>query len=362
VLHGEETVMNRLVMHRLVLAGTAAVVAGCLGIPALVAGAQYGLGSAGRCPAVGIAGDATVAGADAAGKGANGWDADQLGIAATIVETGVAKGVPRWGWLIAVATAMQESGLRNLPHLGDRNDHDSIGVFQQRPSQGWGTPAKLADPAYQAGRFYDRLRTIPGWETMPLTDAAQVVQRSAYPDAYARWADDATQLVDQLADTGSCVDQLAALPSGNAIPPAGPAPIAAALRWALTQLGTQYQFGGTCTDSRSADPTKRCDCSSLVQQAYAAAGISLPRITLDQVHAGTRVASTAQLHPGDLIFTPGSLGTAARPRHVGLYLGDGRIIHAPGTGRTVTITTVQAWEDRIAAIRRIAGSPPLASD
>jgi hypothetical protein len=107
------------------------------------------------------------------------------------------QGNQQLGQTIALAVAMQESRLRNLPYLGDRNDHDSIGVFQQCPSQGWGIPEQLADPAYQADRFYDELVTIPNWETMPLTRAGQAVQRSAYPDAYAKWTDEALHLVEQ---------------------------------------------------------------------------------------------------------------------------------------------------------------------
>ncbi|WBB93399.1 M23 family metallopeptidase [Verrucosispora sp. WMMC514] len=125
----------------------------------------------------------------------DGWDGDQVTNAATIVTTGARLGVPARGWVIAVATAMQESSLRNLPG-GDR---DSVGLFQQRPSQGWGTPAQLQDPAYAAGAFYATLLTISGWQSMPLTDAAQAVQISAYPDAYATWEHPAAQLVTVIA-------------------------------------------------------------------------------------------------------------------------------------------------------------------
>jgi murein DD-endopeptidase MepM/ murein hydrolase activator NlpD len=124
-----------------------------------------------------------------------GWDEEQLANTATILSVGHDKGVPQWGWVIAVATAITESGLRNLPHLGEANDHDSIGLFQQRPSQGWGTPAQLADPAYQAGKFYDALLAVDGWDTMTLSQAAQAVQRSAFPDAYAAHTTDAIALV-----------------------------------------------------------------------------------------------------------------------------------------------------------------------
>jgi murein DD-endopeptidase MepM/ murein hydrolase activator NlpD len=123
---------------------------------------------------------------------------DQVRIAAIIVRVGQDMHVPPRGWVIAVATALQESRLQNLPNLGAANDHDSIGVFQQRPSQGWGTPEQLADPAYQAHKFYQKLLTIDGWESMPLTVAAQRVQVSAFPDAYAKHEPLATKVVDAL--------------------------------------------------------------------------------------------------------------------------------------------------------------------
>ena len=116
---------------------------------------------------------------------------EQLGHVATIVAVGTQMDVPYRGWVIAVATAIQESDLRNLPGGPD----DSVGLFQQRPSQGWGTAEQLHDPAFAAGRFFDRLLAVDGWQDMPLTEAAQAVQHSAYPDAYARHEADALQLV-----------------------------------------------------------------------------------------------------------------------------------------------------------------------
>jgi murein DD-endopeptidase MepM/ murein hydrolase activator NlpD len=95
---------------------------------------------------------------------------------------------------------MQESRLTNLGYLGKRNDHDSQGLFQQRPSAGWGSPAQVRDPVYAATKFYDKLKTVDGWEKMSLTEAAQKVQISAYPDAYAKHEPLATQIVNQLAD------------------------------------------------------------------------------------------------------------------------------------------------------------------
>src|SRR2546423_15016261 len=80
---------------------------------------------------------------------------DQMRNAAVIVQVGQQMQVPPRGWVIAIATALQESGLRNLPNLGARNDHDSIGLFQQRPSMGWGTVQQILDPQYSSRKFYE---------------------------------------------------------------------------------------------------------------------------------------------------------------------------------------------------------------
>jgi murein DD-endopeptidase MepM/ murein hydrolase activator NlpD len=97
--------------------------------------------------------------------------------------------------VIALATAMQESLLRNT----QRGDRDSLGLFQQRPSQGWGTAEQILDPRYSAGKFYEKLQRIPNWEAMPLTDAAQAVQVSGIPGAYQKWEDEANFLVAAVA-------------------------------------------------------------------------------------------------------------------------------------------------------------------
>lgn len=119
-------------------------------------------------------------------------DDEQADNATTIITVGRDLNVPPRGWVIAIATAIQESGLRNLDH-GDR---DSLGLFQQRPSMGWGTREQILDPRYAATAFYQRLLQEPGWETMPLTEAAQAVQRSAFPNAYAQHEPAAQRIVD----------------------------------------------------------------------------------------------------------------------------------------------------------------------
>ncbi|MGK5679616.1 M23 family metallopeptidase [Actinoplanes sp. URMC 104] len=128
------------------------------------------------------------------------YGGEQIRNAAIIINTGAKLKMPPRAWVIAVATAMQESRLNNLGYLGARNDHDSQGLFQQRPSSGWGSPAQVRDPVYASTKFYQKLKTVPGWERMPLTRAAQRVQISAYPDAYAKHEPIATQIVNMLAD------------------------------------------------------------------------------------------------------------------------------------------------------------------
>lgn len=128
------------------------------------------------------------------------YGTEQIRNAAIIINTGLELKLPPRAWVIAVATAMQESRLTNLGHLGAANDHDSLGLFQQRPSSGWGTPAQVQDPVYASRKFYEKLQTVKGWEKTSLTRAAQKVQRSAYPNAYAKHEALATQIVNLLAN------------------------------------------------------------------------------------------------------------------------------------------------------------------
>ena len=110
--------------------------------------------------------------------------------AATIAAVGTGRGMPERAVTIALATALQESGLRNIAG-GDR---DSLGLFQQRPSQGWGSEKQIMDPSYAAGIFYEHLVRVPDYTGLPLTVAAQRVQRSGYPEAYAKHETDASLL------------------------------------------------------------------------------------------------------------------------------------------------------------------------
>jgi len=126
--------------------------------------------------------------------GSYGLTLDQAANATTIAAVGERMGLPPHAVTVALAAALQESELRNLAS-GDR---DSSGLFQQRPSQGWGTPAQIQTPSYAAQSFYTHLTRVPGWPTMAVTAAAQAVQRSAAPAAYADWESEARVIASVL--------------------------------------------------------------------------------------------------------------------------------------------------------------------
>ncbi|WP_327068809.1 hypothetical protein OG500_23570 [Kitasatospora sp. NBC_01250] len=173
-------------------------------------------------------------------------DLDQGSNAATIAAVSISRGLPERALTIALATGMQESKLHNLAG-GDR---DSVGLFQQRPSQGWGTEQQIMDPVYATNKFLDALVKVQGYARLPLTEAAQDVQKSGYPGAYAKHEANATLLAEALTGhtqaTFSCtvnsfpqsdqVDTGAASPSGTASP-------AAPSGAQLVTLQVQREFG-----------------------------------------------------------------------------------------------------------------------
>jgi hypothetical protein len=284
-----------------------AIVASCFAMPLLGAAAIFGGGS---CTPV-IAGPSP-----SQLPVVDGFDTEQVSNAAVIITVGNARGAPQWGWVVAVATALQESGLRNLAG-GDR---DSIGLFQQRPSQGWGTPQQLADPAYQAARFFDKLLTIDSWRQMPLTDAAQAVQQSAYPDAYAKWTTDAIHLVSLVgsgtsgsipASVGPCLPVCPQISSSGGSPSpdsgcvGGEAVLARAATW-LTAWG-----GGPVPYMSNGDPDiwssgYRRDCSGYASMAL---GLPGPGLNTDELAAQSTPIPKEALHPGDLLINPAPGGT-----------------------------------------------------
>ncbi|MBW0113531.1 C40 family peptidase [Pseudonocardia sp. KRD-182] len=255
-----------------------------------------------------------------AGATADTLSEEQRANAATIIGVAREMGAPPRAWLVALATAMQESTLRNI----DYGDRDSLGLFQQRPSQGWGSPAQVTDPVYSTTIFIERLLEVPGWDTMPVTVAAQTVQRSAFPDAYAKWEGLAAELVEGLADVADPAGcgRTAVLAEGAA---------GTAIAFALAEVGKPYLWGGTGPD--------RYDCSGLMLRAFQAAGINLPRVSRQQFYAGGHVPID-QAQPGDLLFYATDPSDPRTIHHVTLYMGDGQMVEAPYTGEFVRVRPV----------------------
>lgn len=138
---------------------------------------------------------------DAQAEAAAALSPEQVGNAKTIIQVGKDNGIPRQGIKIALMAASQESTLINV----DYGDRDSLGLFQQRPSAGWGSPEQIMDPVFAAKSFYgvnpavtpNGLLQIQGWEQMDPGAAAQAVQVSAFPDAYSKWEGQAEDLLNQ---------------------------------------------------------------------------------------------------------------------------------------------------------------------
>ncbi len=259
--------------------------------------------------------------------------------AATIVGVARQKGTPPRAWLIALATAMQESTLRNIPY-GDR---DSLGLFQQRPSQGWGTPAQVTDPVYATTIFIDRLLQVPNWDRLPVTVAAQTVQRSAFPDAYAKWEGLAADLVSQLAgvaDPTGCGPNSATLAEGA---------VRTAIQFALGEVGKPYVWGATGPNTY--------DCSGLMLRAFQAAGIDLPRVSWQQFQAGGHVP-VKQAQPGDLLFYATDPSDPATIHHVMLYMGDGQMVEAPYSGESVRVRPVPWGYSELVPLATRPGTTP----
>ncbi|MEQ6903228.1 hypothetical protein [Nocardioides sp. YIM 152588] len=169
---------------------------------------------------------------------------EQAENATLIAAIAIERALPARAVSIALATAYQESKLENIEH-GDR---DSIGLFQQRPSQGWGTEEQILDPVYSTNAFYDALVKVDGYEGMEITDAAQEVQRSAFPRAYADHEQDARALASALTGYSqaafSC-DLSGGAPTADAdLRPSGLTPRANQVRLDLLERFGTLSLGG----------------------------------------------------------------------------------------------------------------------
>jgi peptidoglycan DL-endopeptidase CwlO len=290
-----------------------------LSFAAFTVGGGGGSPSSGPCD-TGVRSSSGVLAGGRSGTRAAELSSQQRQNAATIIGVARGLGAPPRAWLIALATAMQESTLNNI-NYGDR---DSLGLFQQRPSQGWGTPAEVTDPVYSTTIFVRRLLEVPGWESLPVTVAAQTVQRSAFPDAYAKWEGLAAELVQQLANVAPINEcsEPATLTRGVA---------GAAIQFALGEVGKPYVWGATGPETY--------DCSGLIMRAFQSAGINLPRVSRQQFYSGGHVP-VAQAQPGDLLFYATDPSDPATIHHVVLYMGDGSMVEAPYSGEQVRVQPV----------------------
>ncbi len=318
--------------------------------------------------------------------GSRTWSGEQTANAQVITSAVIGRALPRRAAVIAVATAIVESRLRNLAY-GDR---DSLGLFQQRPSQGWGAPERILNPALATVTFLDHLLAIPDWATLSSGVAEQLVQRSATPEAYRPQETAAADLVGKFwtgpdnplppapagggPDTrlvslavAGCPDQggsniplgpgdlnAKAMPPGYTLPADPRARVA--LSFAVAQLGKPYVWGASGPNS--------FDCSGLIQAAWAAAGVAVSRTTTTQLNDGQPVAGLDQAQAGDLLFIPGADGTANHPGHVGIYAGgadgQGLVIDAYDATRGVIVERLATWAPKVVAVRRVtpATAPP----
>lgn len=299
-------------------------------------------------------------------------DAEQMANAALIVSVTHARGLPPYAATVALATAYQESKIRNIQAAVD---HGSLGLFQQRVL--YVTAAVAADPVKATNTFLDSLIHQPNWQTRPLTEVAADIQRpdQRYRGRYAQWQPLAAQLTAHLwpgpAATGpgaaagvgtSCpgwgADSTDANPGADAAPAPGPGGLTltgspagnAAVQFALAQLGEPYLWGGTGPGA--------WDCSGLTMTAWASVGVPITRVTSSQATQGIPTPFQSA-RSGDLVLIPGSNGTPANPGHVGMIAGVDTtgtmwIVEAPRTGLTVRLSRISAWANQIVTIRRIA--------
>lgn len=296
-------------------------------------------------------------------------DAEQLGNAQTVISTAYAMRAPARAAQIAIATARQESSLRNL-NYGDTAGPDSRGLFQQR-IQFYG-PVVPVQPALSTRAFLTQLLAIPGWQLMPLTQAAATVQRprADLRGEYAKWEVLGSQLVQRYwpGSAGgvggapaapvlapSCAGNggeglpggpAGGIPAGYHLPTAGQGAIA--VKFALAQVGKPYIWGGV--------GPRGYDCSGLTMMAWGAVGVALPRTAAAQSRSGSPVAGLASLQPGDLLFIAGSGGSAAAPGHLGMYIGEVAgvpyLVHAPQSGRNIEVKPLAQWSRVIVGVRR----------
>lgn len=314
-------------MRKLVVVGVLALV-GALLVGALVTGGLLAaIATAGQPHDEAACQPLAGASSGGGGRGAGGGSLSgkQRNNAKVIVDVANKVGAGSFGAQVAIATSLQESHLSNL----SGGDRDSVGLFQQRDA--WGsfqdrtTPQKSATMFFRGGAGgQPGLLDISGWQQLPATVAAQRVQASAFPAAYAKWTSLAAQLVHQGGGGSVTCNK-----TGNGH---GGSKAAAALKFAMAQRGKPYVWGATGPDS--------FDCSGLMLAAWRQAGVKLPRVTREQYDAGHHIPA-GQAKRGDLLFWS-SNGSAGGIHHVAMVLGGGKMIEAQQTGVPVKVSSIRS--------------------
>lgn len=299
-----------------------------------------------------------------------GYSPEQVTLAATIMTVAEQNGLGANAQIVGIITAIQESTLGAHPSISLPNGDGDAGPFQQRQLDGWyGSLAEVTNPVYAATAFFTGVTAdspgdygsagggaghghlpglidIDGWESMTPGEAAQAVQRSAYPDAYQGHVEDAQRLMSALSgvdvniDAAACTEVAA---SGDA---------SAAIERGRSLLGTPYDFGGG--DENGPSPYG-IDCSGFVMYALAAAGVTgLPRTSQQQYDylAGNEV-SVADVQPGDLIFESWGRTGPGGISHVTMYIGDGQVIEASRGAMKVKISPTRFDNPAFVGIRRV---------
>jgi peptidoglycan DL-endopeptidase CwlO len=258
---------------------------------------------------------------------------EQKSTVTKIITIGKKRKLPARAWQVAIQAGMTESGLRSL----DYGDRDSLGIFQMRPSMGWGTPEQVTDPEYAINKFFDVLLAVPNWRDQRPGESAQDVERSAFPDRYHEWEPMAAHLIGNVGDV---IDPTGCGEGTGRLLPAPTKQAGNAIKWALGQQGKPYQWGAL-TDQQNS-----FDCSSLMLQAYREAGVTLPRVSRQQFEAGAMLP-VKQAKPGDLLFWAYDESNPATIHHVAMYLGDGKIVEAQQDGVPVHTRPVSFTENEL---------------
>lgn len=273
--------------------------------------------------------------------------AEQKKNAAIIYNTGRSMGATDRDEVIALMTAMQESSLTNL----SGGDRDSVGLFQQRPSQGWGTVAQIMDPVYATKRFFTALFNVKNRETMSFAQACQAVQRSANGSLYAKWEGPATAVVFDFKAAGGYnpITSSGVPSSANATGTCTNYQIIQVAKDLVTtypHIPYTQKYGGTQIAILSQNPPPGLDCSSFVQAVVlrALGGLyGFPRTSETQLPACRRISVQMALDtPGALLFKG-----LPYPHHVEMSIGDGKHsvgAHHTGTFASVETTSASYWD------------------